>query len=128
MESYKRMQKKAKEKMIHGKWKKVNENLVLGKVDAAYRAIKRNYHEDKPKSKNIRDEGDHIILDEFYYLESKITWDGRSKKEIKSRIAEAKMGFNSNQKLLCSSSISLENRKMLLETHVWSTAMYGCET
>ena len=91
-------------------------------------AIKRNFQEDKPKSKNIRDEGDHIILDEFYYLESKITWDGRSKKEIKSRIAEAKMGFNSNQKLLCSSSISLENRKMLLETHVWSTAMYGCET
>ena len=27
-------------------------------------AIKRNFQEDKPKSKNIRDEGDHIILDE----------------------------------------------------------------
>ena len=38
------------------------------------------------------------------------------------------MGFNSKQKLLCSSSISLENRKMLLKTYVWSIAMYGCET
>ena len=37
------------------------------------------------------------------------------------------MGFNSKQKLLWSSSISLENRKMLLKTYVWSIAMYGCE-
>ena len=31
---------------------------------------------------------------EFRYLGSKITWDGRSEKEIKSRIAKAEMGFN----------------------------------
>ena len=49
-------------------------------------------------------------------------------KEIKSRIAQAKMEFNSKQKLLCSSSISLEKRKMLLKTYVWSIAMNGCET
>ena len=61
---------------------------------------------------------------EFRYLGSKITWDGRSQKEIKSRIVQAKMGFNSKQKLLCSSSISLENREMLLKTFVWSIAMY----
>ena len=36
----------------------------MGKVDAAYRAIKRNFQEEKPKSKNIRDEGGHIILNE----------------------------------------------------------------
>ena len=65
---------------------------------------------------------------EFRYLGSKITWDGRSENEIKSRIAQAKMGFNSKQKLLCSSSISLANRKLLLKTYVWSIAMYGCET
>ena len=53
---------------------------------------------------------------EFRYLGSKITWDERSENEIKSRIAQAKMGFNSKQKLLCSSSISLENRNMLLKT------------
>ena len=65
---------------------------------------------------------------EFRYPGSKITWDGRSKKEMKSKIAQAKMGFNSKQNLLCSPSISLENRKMLLKTYVWSIAMYGRET
>ena len=50
--------------MIQEKCKEVNENLVLGKVDPAYRAIKRNFQEEKPKNKNIRDEGGHIILNE----------------------------------------------------------------
>ena len=31
---------------------------------------------------------------EFRYLGSKISWDGRSENEIKSRIAQAKMGNN----------------------------------
>ena len=43
--------------------------------------------------------------------------DQENLEEIKSRIAHAKMGYISNQKLLCSSS--LENRKMLLKTYVW---------
>ena len=55
---------------------------------------------------------------EFRYLGSKIAWDGRSENEIKSRKAQAKMGFNSKQKLPCSSSISQKNRKMLLKTNV----------
>ena len=38
------------------------------------------------------------------------------------------MWFNSKQKLLCSSSINLENKKMLLKTYLWSIAMYGWET
>ena len=49
----------------------------------------------------------------FRYLGCTITWDGRSVNEIKSKIAQAKMGFNSKRNLLCSSSISLENRKKL---------------
>ena len=49
--------------MIQEICKEVNENLVLGKVDAAYRTIKINFQEEKPKSKNIRDE-DHIIRNE----------------------------------------------------------------
>ena len=56
---------------------------------------------------------ENLGVNEFRYLGSKITYDGRSENEIKSRIVQAKMGFNSNQKLLCFSSISLENRKML---------------
>ena len=50
--------------MIQEKCKEFNENLVLGKVDAAYKAIKRNFQEEKSKSKNIRDEEGHIILNE----------------------------------------------------------------
>ena len=61
---------------------------------------------------------ENLGVKEFRYLGSKIPWDGRNENEIKSRIAQAKMGFNSKQKLLCSSSISLENRKMLLKTYV----------
>ena len=56
MESYKRMQKR-KRKNDSRKCKQGNENLVLGKV----KAIKRNFQEEKPKSKNIRDEGGNII-------------------------------------------------------------------
>ena len=48
--------------MIQEKCKEVDENLVLVKVDAAYRAIKRNFQEEMPKSKNIKDEEGHIIL------------------------------------------------------------------
>ena len=50
--------------MIQEKCKEFNENLVLGKVDAAYKAIKRNFQEEKSKSKNIRDEEGHITLNE----------------------------------------------------------------
>ena len=66
----------------------------------------------------IKIDQENLGVKEFRYLGSKIRWDGRSQKEIKSKIAQAKMGFNSKQKLLCSSSIILENRKMLLKTYV----------
>ena len=38
------------------------------------------------------------------------------------------MGFNSKQNWLCSTSISLENKKMLLKTYLWSIAIFGCAT
>ena len=64
---------------------------------------------------------------EFRYLGSKFTWDGRRQKEIKSR---AKMGFNSKKKLLCSSLINLENRKMIEDICMEHNQIvnYGCET
>ena len=37
--------------MIQEKCKEVNENLVLGKVDAAYRAIKRNFQKKSQKAR-----------------------------------------------------------------------------
>ena len=62
----------------------------------------------------------------FRYLGSKIIWDERIRKEIKSGIAKAKIGFNSNQKLLCPSSINLEIRNMMLK--IGSFAMFGFKT
>ena len=52
---------------------------------------------------------------EFLYLGSKITWNGRGENEIKSNIAQAKMGFNSKQQLLCSFSISLKKQEDSIE-------------
>lgn len=64
---------------------------------------------------------------QFCYLGSKITQDGRSKEDIKSRIAQAKKSFHNKRDLLVS-QIDLGLRKKLLKSYVWSTALYGCET
>jgi glutaredoxin-related protein len=65
-------------------------------------------------------------VDEFCYLGSKITKDGRSTKEIKSRIAQAKRAFYHKKRLLTSNKISLRTKKFL-KAYVWSVALYGCE-
>jgi hypothetical protein len=67
-------------------------------------------------------------VDEFCYLGSKITKDGWSTKEIKSRIAQAKRAFYQKKKLLTSNKISLRTKKKFLKAYVWSVALYGCET
>jgi hypothetical protein len=54
--------------------------------------------------------------------------DGRSKKEIASRINQAKDAFNMKRKLFVSSNISLQIRKNLVKAYVWSNAWYGSET
>lgn len=53
-------------------------------------------------------------FEEILIWEVKSRGMGAVKKEIKSRIVQAKMELNSKQKLC--SSISLENRKMFLKT------------
>jgi len=64
---------------------------------------------------------------EFCYLGSIITNDNRSKRDVKSRIAQAKKAFAEKRQLL-TSSISLETRKNFLYTYIWSVALNGCET
>lgn len=73
--------------------------------------------------------GDQILpaVGNFNYLGSKITKDGRSREDIKSRIAQAKKAFMKKRDLL-ESKINLGVRKKLLKTLIWSIALYGCET
>lgn len=64
---------------------------------------------------------------EFCYLGCKVTHDGRSKEDIKSRLAQARRAFMAKRSLLVS-NISLSLRKKFLRTYVWSTALYGSES
>jgi hypothetical protein len=54
-------------------------------------------------------------VDEFYYLSSKITKDGWSTKEIKSRLAQAERAFYQKKKLL-SNKISLRTKKKFFKS------------
>ena len=57
---------------------------------------------------------------EFSYLGSRITNDGRSKKEIASRIAQAKRAFYKNKNLLTAENTSIEVRKQFIRCYIWS--------
>jgi hypothetical protein len=67
-------------------------------------------------------------VEEFAYLGSIISKDGRSAKEIVKRICQAKIAFNKKRGLFTSKSISVRNRINLLMTYVWSIMLYGSET
>ncbi|VVC41133.1 Reverse transcriptase domain [Cinara cedri] len=59
---------------------------------------------------------------------SLITAEGTSKKEIVSRINQAKCAFNKKKNLFTSRSIDINIRKNLIKTYVWSVVLYGSET
>jgi hypothetical protein len=67
-------------------------------------------------------------INQFKYLGSIIDNEGRSKKEIKSRIGQAKKAFLLKSKLLTSNNVDQRTRKHLIKTYVWSTALYDCGT
>ena len=66
-------------------------------------------------------------VNEFTYLGSRITWDGRSKADIKCRLAQARIAFMKKRALL-TSKINIDIRKSFLKAYVWSVALYGSET
>lgn len=78
---------------------------------------------------NITIENEKLETVQCYtYLGSKITHDGRSEMDIKSRIAQAKQAFYKKKHLLTANTVSLNTRKNLIKSFVWSIALYGAET
>lgn len=78
---------------------------------------------------NISLENKEIIqINYFKYLGSIITDDGKSIKEIKSRIGQAKNTFLKKRKLLTSKNMNIVTKKWFIKTYVWSVALYESET
>ena len=78
---------------------------------------------------NIRLEGQRIRkVEEYIYLGSKITNDGRNEKEITRRIAIAKSTFTDMKRILTNIRIGMGIRMRVLKCFVWSTLLYGSET
>ena len=67
-------------------------------------------------------------VNEFEYLGSLITSDGRSEKEIKRRIGIAKSSFNNMKNILTNRKLHISTRKRMTKTYIWSKMLYGCES
>jgi hypothetical protein len=66
-------------------------------------------------------------VQKFKYLGSLMTADGRCEEEIKVRIGMAKDAFSKRKELL-TQKMSVDVKKQIVKTVVWSVALYGAET
>jgi hypothetical protein len=66
-------------------------------------------------------------VSKFKYLCSTITEGGKNREDIMQRIREAKVSFNYKKQLFCSNNLSLETKKTLIKSCIWSVALYGSE-
>ena len=67
-------------------------------------------------------------VEQFNYLGSMLTSDGRCETEIKRRIGIAKKSFKDLSNILANRKVSFATRKRILKPYVWSVLLYGCET
>ncbi|GFN97261.1 mannosyltransferase [Plakobranchus ocellatus] len=65
--------------------------------------------------------------DQFKYLGSLISSDGRNNSEVASRIAQAKTNFQKMKTVLTNKNISIRTRRGALECYIEPVLMYGCE-
>jgi len=83
----------------------------------------------EPPVCEITAKGDHIKQTEnFNYLGSVLTSDGRSDQEIKKRIAIAKDAFNKKKTIFTNARLSMTTKLRILRCYIWSILLYGCET
>jgi len=64
----------------------------------------------------------------FKYLVSIFTEDGKNKGDTIQRIKETEVMFNNEKEILCSNNLSLEIKKKLTKSCIWSVALCGSET
>ena len=86
----------------------------------------------KPASENMMDltcKGSPIKqVDKFKYLGRILTQDAKDITAIKVQIAKAKQVFASLRHLLVNGYLSMHKKLQLINTFVYSTLLYGCET
>uniref|UniRef100_A0A8D9DT62 Craniofacial development protein 2 n=1 Tax=Cacopsylla melanoneura TaxID=428564 RepID=A0A8D9DT62_9HEMI len=84
---------------------------------------------DQNMTANIKLKNERIEhVQEFCYLGSLITYENKSKKEIRRRIALAKQAFERKKALLTNKNLSIGTKKKFIKTYIWSLLLYGCET
>ncbi|VVC42051.1 Hypothetical protein CINCED_3A009450 [Cinara cedri] len=90
--------------------------------------ISSRREEERLRTTNIAIDNESLQqVQEYKYLESLITAEGTSKKEIVSRINQAKCAFNKKKNLFTPRRIDINIRKNLIKTYVWSVVLYGSE-
>ena len=85
-------------------------------------------HKEVPKCRILLNGREIEQVSQFKYLGSIITSDGRSDKDIRTRIGMAKSAFMEMKQILTSKKISKETRLRILKCYVWSVLLYGAET
>ena len=65
---------------------------------------------------------------DFQYLGSWVTSDGKPDKEIRHRIGMAKTAYRKMERVLASHSIKFATKLRLLKWYVWSVLLYGLES
>jgi fumarylacetoacetate (FAA) hydrolase family protein len=82
-----------------------------------------------PENINIKMDDDALNqVTKLKYLGSIITEDGKNKDDTIQRVKEAKVMFNNKKQLYCSNNLSLEIKKKLIQSCIWSVALYGSQT
>ena len=82
-----------------------------------------------PPECNIKVDGISLKqVNNFKYLGTLITADGRCIKEIKSRVTQAKATFHKMKNILCNMSLSIEVRKRVLRSYIEPILLYGSES
>ena len=89
--------------------------------------LKKQKNSDKCTSKTAIQIGEDIIenVEHFEYLGASFYGDGRSKNEIRRRLAIAKQKLNNMKRLWKGQSIQTKIR--VLQSCIFPVAIYGCE-
>jgi hypothetical protein len=67
-------------------------------------------------------------VQQFKYLGSTITSDGKCSIDIRQRIAMAKRVYTQKLQLLTNKNLNINMRKNFAKCYVWSVLLYGCGT